>query len=186
MQTTMKKVLALLRWVNASTSRPVWASRGRRQLFKLVLLVSLSFCSYLFFSRMVVTAVEVKGVSMAPTLTSGERLLLNRFAYFHREPQRGELVVLKDPETGDLIVKRIVGLPCETVLMQNDSAIVNGHRLFEPYAALTIRADRSPLSKATVIPRDCYFVLGDNRTRSMDSRVFGPVSRDRILGVISL
>jgi signal peptidase I len=131
--------------------------------------------------------VEVKGASMYPTLTAGDRLLLNRFAYLHREPTRGELVVLKDPETGDLIVKRIVGLPCETVVMQSDSAFVNGRRLFEPYAVtITGRTNQGPFGKATVIPRDYYFVLGDNRGRSLDSRIFGPVPRESILGVISL
>lgn len=182
----MKKMLAFMRRDNAATSKPVSSSSSSQRFLKLALLVSLSFASYLFFSRMVVTAVEVKGASMAPTLTSGDRFLLNRFAYLHREPQRGELVVLKDPETGELIVKRIVGLPCETVIMRSDSTFVNGHRLFEPYAATSYRPDHSPLGKATVIPRNYYFVLGDNRARSMDSRSFGPVSRDSILGVISL
>ena len=150
------------------------------------MLVTLSCASYLFFSRMVVTAVEVKGASMAPTLAAGDRFLLNRFAYLHREPQRGELVVLKDPETGEMIVKRIVGMPCETVIMQSDAAYVNGRRLFEPYVSKTRPNDRTPLGKATVIPRDHYFVLGDNRNRSVDSREFGTVSRDRIVGVITL
>lgn len=182
----MMNLLAFMRRRNAAATQPVLPSTGRRRILKLVLLVTLSFASYLFFSRMVVTAVEVKGASMAPTLTSGDRFLLNRFAYLHREPQRGELVVLKDPETGDLIVKRIVGLPCETVIMRSDSTFVNGHRLFEPYAATSFRPDHSPLGKATVIPRNHYFVLGDNRARSTDSRAFGPVSRDSILGLISL
>ena len=166
---------------------PPTPSRYRRHpLFKLALIVAFSFASYLFFSHLVVTAVEVKGVSMYPTLTAGDRLLLNRFAYLHREPLRGEMVVLKDPETGDLIVKRIVGLPCETVVMQNESAFVNGHRLTEPYAAITTgKMDKMPLGKATVVPRDHYFVLGDNRSRSLDSRVFGPVPRSSILGVIN-
>lgn len=179
-------MLAFMRRRNESNPQPVSCAACRRQILKLVILVTLSFASYLFFSRLVVTAVEVKGASMSPTLTSGDRFLLNRFAYLHREPQRGELVVLKDPETGELIVKRIVGLPCETVIMQNESAFINGHRLYEPYAATSSRPSIYPLSKATVIPPDHYFVLGDNRTRSLDSRVFGPVSRDSILGVISL
>ena len=124
---------------------------------------------------------------MAPTLSAGDHFLLNRFAYLHREPQRGELVVLKDPETGELIVKRIVGLPCETIIMQNEQTFVNGRRLFEPYASAPVRPDRySPLGKATVIPRDHYFVLGDNRTRSVDSRSFGAISRENIVGVINL
>lgn len=166
--------------------QPTASTRGKRPLAKLIVLIGLSFASYLFFSRVVVTAVEVKGLSMAPTLAAGDRFLLNRFVFLHREPQRGELVVLKDPETGELIVKRIVGLPCETVIMQNETAFVNGRRLAEPYAATSARPDQSPLGKATVVPRDHYFVLGDNRSRSVDSREFGPVSRESIMGVITL
>ena len=180
----MKPLLARLRRMMASRSNFSTVTAGQRQLLKLVLLVVLSFCSYLFFSRVVVTAVEVKGASMSPTLVAGDRFLLNRFAYLTRDPKRGELVVLKDPETGDLIVKRIVGLPCETVIMQNDSAFVNGRRIIGPYASRGVRADYSPLGKAIVIPRDYYFVLGDNRMRSVDSRTFGPVPRDSILGVL--
>ena len=182
----MKNLFACMRRVTAD-SRLCAPSTRRRQIVKLVLLVGLSFCSYLFFSRVVVTAVEIKGASMAPTLAAGDRYLLNRFAYLHREPQRGELIVLKDPETGELIVKRIVGMPCETVIMQNDHVYVNGRLLSEPYALSGARADLStPLGKAKVVPRDYYFVLGDNRSRSLDSRVFGPVPRESILGVINL
>ena len=182
----MKKVLTLIAGRMKSESRPCTPSSGQRQLFKFGLLIVLSVCSYLFFSRLVVTAVEVKGASMAPTLTAGDRFLLNRFAYLHREPERGELVVLKDPETGELIVKRIIGLPCETVLMQNDIPYVNGHRLNEPYERGPVRPNHVPFGKATVVPRDHYFVLGDNRSRSVDSRVFGTVPRESILGVITL
>ena len=182
----MKKLLTVIRRKIGPGPRSCVASSGRRQLFKFGVLILLCFCSYLFFSRMVVTAVEVKGASMSPTLTAGDRFLLNRFAYLHREPQRGELVVLKDPETEELIVKRIVGLPCETVLMQNDVPYVNGHRLYEPYARGTLRTNHIPFGKATVVPRDRYYVLGDNRSRSVDSRKFGTVSRESILGVITL
>lgn len=182
----MKNSLALVRrWLTAGTA-PCIRSKAKRRFLKLAMLVTLSFASYLFFSRMVVTAVEVKGASMAPTLAAGDRFLLNRFAYLHREPQRGELVVLKDPETGELIVKRIVGMPCETVIMKSDAAYVNGRPLFEPYVSKNAPNERTPLGKATVIPRDHYFVLGDNRNRSVDSREFGAVSRDRIIGVITL
>lgn len=182
----MKRVLALMERMKASGSKPGPASTGRRQLLKIAVLAVLSVGSYFFFSRVIVTAVEVKGASMFPTLASGDRFLLNRFAYLTREPHRGELVVLKDPETGELIVKRIIGLPFETVVMQNDAAYVDGRRMIEPYASVSVRHDISPMGKATVVPRDHYFVLGDNRSRSLDSRVFGPIRRDSILGVITL
>lgn len=182
----MKRALAAIKRWRVSSARPALVFASRNRFFKFAFLIGLSFCSYLFFSRMVVTAVEVKGASMSPTLRSGDRCLLNRFAYLTREPQRGELVVLRDPETDELIVKRIVGMPCETVIMRNDAAYVNGHRMHEPYASRYIRNDTSPLGKATVVPRDHYFVLGDNRTRSVDSRDFGAVPKEKILGVISL
>src|SRR5689334_4317636 len=130
----MKKLLASVQRMMAPRTQACTPSTGRNALIKLALLVTLSFGSYLFFSRVVVTAVEVKGASMSPTLTAGDRFLLNRFAYLHREPQRGELVVLKDPQTGELIVKRIIGMPCETIILQNDTTYVNGRRLPEPYA----------------------------------------------------
>jgi len=183
---TMKSLLSSIWRTHSPSSQPCPPAAGRRQLFKFLLLIVLSFASYLFFSHVVVTAVEVKGTSMSPTLTAGDRFLLNRFAYLHREPQRGELVVLKDPETGELIVKRIVGLPCETVLMQNETPYINGQRLPEPYLRKSPRADRSPWGKATVVPRGHYFVLGDNRSRSVDSREFGAITRESILGVITL
>ena len=180
----MKCMLALVRRKAGSNSTAI--KIRQRPFLKLILAVVLCLCSYLFFSRLVVSAVEVKGASMSPTLTAGDHFLLNRFAFLHRDPQRGELVVIKDPETGDLIVKRIVGMPCETVVMQSDVAYVNGHRLFEPYASALKSPSAVPLGKPTVIARDHYFVLGDNRTRSVDSRAFGPVSREAILGVITL
>jgi signal peptidase I len=181
---TMKSILSFMRQTKGSTPAALNSSAPRRRFLKLVALVTLSCCSYLFFSKLVVSAVEVKGVSMAPTLAAGDVLFLNRFAYLHREPRRCEMVVLKDPETGELIVKRIIGLPCETVITQNDHVYVNGRLLREPYTSALTRPDYSPLGKATVIPQNCYYVLGDNRTRSLDSRNFGPISRESILGVI--
>lgn len=153
---------------------------------KLLLIVALSFCSYLFFSRVVVTAVEVRGSSMSPTLRPGDRVMLNRLAILHRIPQRGELVVLRDPQTSDLVVKRVVGLPNETVQMGIDHAFVNGNRLSEPYLMLSAKTPVGQLGAPVPVPADHFFVLGDNRHNSIDSREFGPVRRENILGVISL
>jgi signal peptidase I len=179
----MRKVLAILERLNKPEARIVFP---HRRLLKLAVLIGLSFCSYLLFSRLVVTAVEVKGASMAPTLVAGDRLILNRLTYLHRPPQRGDMVVVRDPETGDMIVKRIVGMPNETVLMKNDQVWINGRKLIEPYLAPAAREMIIPFNRAVVVPDNCYFVLGDNRPRSVDSRAFGPVRRSDLLGVINL
>lgn len=158
----------------------------RSSFAKVVVLVLLSLCSYLFFSRLVVSAVEVSGSSMAPTLLSGDRVFLNRLTYLHREPQRGDLVVLRDPETADLVVKRIVALPGEMVQVAVEQTFVNGKRLAEPYIRLPRKVAMAGRSAPLIVPKDNYFVLGDNRLNSVDSRSFGPVPRERILGVINL
>src|SRR6266498_5164083 len=123
---------------------------------------------------------------MAPTLVSVDMFMLNLFAYLHRQPHRGELVVLKDPETGGLVVKRIVGMPGETVQVDLENAFVNGHRLLEPYIEHTIKASLVGMGRVTVVPEAHFFVLGDNRKNSVDSRAFGPVPRENIIGVIKL
>ncbi len=153
---------------------------------KFVTFFVLSVCSYFFFSHLIVTAVEVKGSSMTPTLHSGDRVLLNRFTCLHRAPLRGELVVLKDPEIGELVVKRVVALPEESVCMNANFAVVNGHQLREPYLVRNPRHVEGSPTQATVVPKGHFYVLGDNRSNSVDSRAFGPVKREAILGVIHL
>ncbi len=158
----------------------------RHRFAKFALLLGLSFASYMFFSRLVVTAVEVRGSSMSPTLVSGDMLIMNRFATIAHAPQRGELVVLKDPETGDLVVKRIIALPEETVQMSLDHVYVNGKALSEPFLNSGKKARAGAPGPATVVPKGHFYVLGDNRNNSTDSRSFGPVPRENIVGVINL
>lgn len=158
----------------------------RNRFAKFFVLIALSFGSYFFFSRMVVTAMEVRGSSMSPTLVSGDMVILNRFATMTRVPQRGELVVLKDPETNELVVKRVVGLPEETVQMSLDHAYINGHLLPEPYLQHARRILIDTPGRSTRVPKGCFYVLGDNRNNSVDSRTFGPVPRENIVGVINL
>lgn len=169
---------------NALQNVPRNAARHRGAT--LVLIIALSFVSYLFFSRLVVTAVEVRGSSMSPTLVSGDMVILNRFAAITRVPERGQLVVLKDPETHELVVKRIIGLPEETVHVLFDHAYVNGKLLDEPYLYHARKLAKGALGKGVTLPKGSFFVLGDNRNNSIDSRSFGPVPRENIVGVINL
>src|SRR5262245_5665330 len=98
-----------------------------------VALILLSFASYFLFSHFILLSVEVVGSSMSPTLQEGDKFIVNRCALFYRAPQRGELVVLKDPGHEDFAVKRVVAGPSDLILLKDGFVYVNGKKLSEPY-----------------------------------------------------
>lgn len=141
--------------------------------------------SYLLASRFIVTAVVVQGRSMTPTLKDGERYYLNRWRYLFVSPQRGDVVVIKDPGHSDFAVKRIVAHPYDWVNLKDGTIYVNGRRLDEPYLAQGVRTDTPDLKERWVqLGRDQYYLLGDNRSNSEDSRFYGVVSRQSIIGML--
>jgi signal peptidase I len=122
-----------------------------------------------------------------------DRVLANRFIFHFRDPQRGDVVVLETPPqarakcgAGGTFVKRIIGLPGETVQIRVRNglayAYIDGQRLEEPYIEQD-RRDIGPAEKFTVPPSH-YFVMGDNRAQSCDSRVWGSVPRDNLIGKV--
>jgi signal peptidase I len=119
---------------------------------------------------------------MDPALRNGQYLLTSRFAYWGAEPERGDIVVLRDPRrTGTDFVKRIVGLPGEHVAVAEGCPVVDDRPLAEPY--LEKRGPwRSARDGQWVMGEGEYFVLGDNRDDSLDSRFLGPVPRRLIVG----
>jgi len=127
-------------------------------------------------------ATVVYGQSMEPNLSPRQRLIIEKFSYRLRAPQRNDIVVVDLPQLDDMLVKRIVGLPGETIAVRAGLVYVNGAPLLEPFAHEVDRASLAPLR----LGADEYFVLGDNRDNSNDSRYFGPVARDRILGKVWL
>jgi len=134
--------------------------------------------------REVLEAFRIPSGAMAPTLLVGDHILTNKRAYRVGDPQRADVAVLEDPaDSSKLFVKRVVGLPGDTIEMRRKVVWLNGAPLDEPYAvpgeaATSAPADYPPLS----IPRGYYFVLGDNRDASNDSRAWGPVARENIRG----
>ena len=159
-----------------------------RQRFPL--LVGLLMCcvaSYFLASRYMVCTVVIRGRSMTPTLRDGDQYLLNRIAYLFREPLRGDLVVIHDPGHTDMAIKRIVGLPGDSIEVKNNQVFVNGQRLPEPYLApTTLTSPGHALQHIVHLGSKSYFVMGDNRSESEDSRYYGPIQRDNIVGVVSL
>jgi signal peptidase I len=125
-------------------------------------------------------ATRVEGQSMEPNLYSDQRLVVEKLSYRFHGPQRFDIVVLKMPSQGEeLLIKRVVGLPGETVEIKNGHVYINGEPLEEPYIEEMTQPGRH--GKVTVPPLH-VFVLGDNRDRSNDSRSFGPVAIDNLVG----
>lgn len=157
-----------------------------KQTCLLVWVAALSLLGYYLISHYVVTMVEVQGRSMAPTLQNGDRFFLNRLAYYFRPPTRGEMVVVRDPGHEDFAVKRIVGLPGETVTIRDGAVFVNGRQLAESYLVRGTKTVINGVNKEKVhLAKDSYFLLGDNRDKSEDSRHYGPIQRNSIIGVIA-
>lgn len=123
-------------------------------------------------------ATVVFGQSMEPNLSAYQRLIIDKISYHFRSPHRNDIVVLKVPTMDELLVKRIVALPGETVRIENGIVYINNEPLPELFAH-----DQSPqnMETQTLGPLQ-YFVLGDNRGNSNDSRVFGPIDREYIVG----
>ena len=171
------------------TTRPHLDARwrvGLRRLGQLALITVLSFCSYYLVSHFVVQSVRVVGLSMTPTLNEAQVCLLNRWVLFFRAPRSSEVVVLRDPTDSTLSVKRIIGVPGDIVLVKKGELFVNEKELREPY--LPSGTPTFPRPRVKEQEFRCgpgqYFVLGDNRNLSLDSRNYGLISRHDILGLI--
>jgi signal peptidase I len=125
-------------------------------------------------------ATRVEGQSMEPNLHSEQRLVVEKLSYRFHGPQRFDIVVIKMPSQGEeLLIKRVIGLPGETVEIRDGQVYVDGNLLEEPFTEDSTYPGRN--SKVTVPPLYIY-VMGDNRDRSNDSRSFGPVPIDNIIG----
>lgn len=124
----------------------------------------------------------VEGQSMLPNFQGDEYLIVNRFEYLFRDPKRGDIVIFHYPENPDRdFIKRVVGLPGETVRIENGQIFVNDVPLDEPYV-LDLCNRSNCRFREWEVGEDEYFVLGDNRNSSQDSISFGPVDRSFIVG----
>jgi len=165
--------------------RPAF-SRGKLQTQILICGALWAVIFYLLISHFVLMGVEIKGTSMSPTLLDGDRYILFRCPYIWRAPRAGEIVVIRDPQDLGLSIKRVIGLPNDLIEIRKDGVYVNNLKLREPYLTsfAAYASGWRPVKPIHLGPQD-YFVLGDNRNRSADSRIYGPVPRKAILGLIS-
>ncbi|MDY5730115.1 MAG: signal peptidase I [Eubacteriales bacterium] len=122
--------------------------------------------------------VKVSGRSMAETLQNGEIMITTKYNYWLGDPSRFDIVICKYPNRKETFVKRIVGLPGDTVSVENGLLTVNGTVYPEPY--ITHRPNYS--LETYTVPDNMYFVLGDNRANSNDSHLVGPIERKQVIG----
>src|SRR5216684_5336187 len=130
---------------------------------------------------------EVIVLAMFATLDNNDYLIADKIDYRLHAPQRGDIIILRPPtDNSKDFIKRIIAVPGERLLIRDSIVYINGHRLVEPYLPEAWTAntswDQCGNADGCVMASDQYFVMGDNRNRSQDSRIFGPIGRDRIDG----
>lgn len=152
----------------------------RREMQEWVRALIVALVLALALRTFVIEPYRVEGASMETSLYDSERLFINRLVYRLRQPQRGEVAIVELPNEDITIIKRVIGLPGETIEIRDGSVYIEGQRLAEPYLTQATLGIYGPVE----IPEDYYFVMGDNRGNSRDSRSLsiGFVHRSQIKG----
>ena len=144
--------------------------------------VIIALVAFLIFS-FVLCPGRIPSSSMEPTLRIGDIVLANGLAYIASDPQRGDIVIFKHDELGKkILIKRVIGMPGDSLMFVEGDLYLNGELLQEDYLPDGVKTDS--FKDFDEIPEDCYFVMGDNRTESYDSRGWREpyVCKDDILG----
>lgn len=159
------------------------AHKKRGGMLEFLLILVLSFVLVFGVVRpFIVEAFVIPSESMVPTLEVGDRVLANKFIYRFTEPDRGDVVVFESVEQENQnLIKRVVGLPGDTVEVRDNTLFVNGEPQDEPYLNSDVVGPQVPHNPETV-PEDSYFFMGDNRANSYDSRSYGPVPEENLEG----
>ena len=149
---------------------------------ELVSIVVIAFIISLVLRFLVVEGRIIPSGSMYPTIRVQDRVMINKFIFYFKEPVRGDVIVFDPPEvlnSEDWFIKRVIGLPGETVEIKDGKVYINGSSLYEPYLEEEIAYRFGPV----VIPENSLLVLGDNRNNSSDSHLWGAwLTKDRIKG----
>lgn len=170
--------------------------KQKNEIWEWIKALVIAFVIAVLIRYILFTPIVVDGDSMMPTLVDGDRMIVNKIGYKLGEPDRFDIVVFHAPEGKDYI-KRVIGLPGDTLEYKDDQLYINGKAYDEPY----LDEYKSQLTEGTltqdftlqdidptldVIPEGYVFVMGDNRRYSKDSRHIGIVSEDKIIGNTSV
>jgi signal peptidase I len=156
-------------------------SSGWLMLWEVVKVVAMALAIVVVVKHFLFQPFYVKGASMEPTFEDHEYLIIDELTYRFHEPVRGDVVVFRYPnDTSQYFIKRVIGLPGESLEVKDSSVWINGQQLNES-AYLDASVQTTGSTNLTLGPKE-YFLMGDNRTASLDSRIFGPVNRSYIVG----
>lgn len=148
----------------------------------LVIFAAIASAIYLFIAQ----PHKVSGASMDPNFKNGQYIITDKLTYRFHEPKRGEVVVFKNPkDISQDFIKRIIGIPSDRVEVLGGSIFINGKKLNEPFLAEGISTRSGFFLKEgeeVIVEKDNYIVLGDNRSNSSDSREWGFIEKNEIIG----
>ena len=155
----------------------------KREIMEWVLMLEIAIVIAVAVNMLLIVNAVIPSASMEPTIMTGDRIFGNRLAYRNEDPQRGDIVIFRFPDDeSQLFIKRIIGLPGDTVEVKDGLVFINGSEtpLDEPYVKVDPIGDYGPVE----VPLECYFMMGDNRNCSADSRFWQHpfVRREKILG----
>jgi len=165
---------------------------GKRRAVEWLVIVAIAVSVALVMRVFVVQTFYIPSPSMSPTLKVGDRILVNKLAYRLHGVGRGDIVVFRRPPSEDCgtpvadLVKRVIGLPGETISDKNGTLFINGKVLPEPWLPKNDANTFTPSFGPVKIGPDSYFVMGDNRNVSCDSRYWGTVNRSLIIGKVEM
>jgi signal peptidase I len=150
-----------------------------KEVFSWVRIIVGAFIVAFLLSNFVIVNARVPSGSMISTINENDKVIGFRLAYLFSDPERGDIVMFDSPVEDKIYIKRIIGLPGETVEIRDNTVYINGQRLEEDY--VKNEWTNSPGTKTYEVPKGCYFMMGDNRNASADSRVWGVVKEDAII-----
>lgn len=187
--------------VNSAPEQPPDDPHPTRWIKEAVIVVVVAVLVAVLLRAFVVQTFFIPSGSMEPTLQIGDRILVNKLSYHLHGVDRGDIVVFSRPPTENCggptvndLVKRVIGLPGDIISLSGGYVYINGKRLDETWLpaseqGVTVAGppgNTSNLARPYRVPPDDYFVMGDNRTDSCDSRYWGPINRSLIVGKVEL
>ncbi len=180
---------------------PPAGRRPARWIIELVVVVAVAVVIAVVLRTFVVATYSIPSGSMEPTLQIGDRIVVDKLSYHLHGVDRSNIIVFSTPTTENCagppvadLVKRVIGLPGETISLSGGRVYINGHVLPEPWLPQATRTETFPgptdqsfsLHHPYRIPADEVYVMGDNRTESCDSRYWGPVNESTIVGKVDV